>query len=91
MEKNSISVHMNELRPVEECEVCVTPFYRLLWALILGNCEDCGNIGVDHVCVLVCHYCHIKCSSAFRNLWGNSAPLLFASILSFLLISQDTL
>ena len=53
MEKNSISVHMNELRPVEECEVCVTPFYRLLWALILGNCEDCGNIGVDHVCVLV--------------------------------------
>ena len=49
MEKNSISVHMNELRPVEECEVCVTPFYRLLWTLILGNCEDCDNIGVMFV------------------------------------------
>ena len=56
VEKNSISVHMNELRPVEECEVCVTPFYRLLWTFIWGNCEDCGNIGVDHVCVLVRHY-----------------------------------
>ena len=69
---------------------CVSPhFNRLLWTLKWGNCEDCGNTGVDPVCVLVCHYCHVKCSSALRNLRENSTPLQLFLVASTLIINID--
>ena len=54
-----------------------------------GNCEDCGNTGVDPVCVLVCHYCHVKCSSVLRNLRENSTPLQLFLVASTLIINID--
>ena len=41
------------------------------------------------VCVLVCHYCHVKCSSALRNLREISTPLQLFLVASTLIINID--